>query len=106
MSGGQFDYIQYRIIDVVEQVENTIERYADCEDGWCKVSKETLHRMLETRNTLWLAQTMLHRLDWFVSGDDGEETYHERLERDLKEALDDIEEYRYSVVSKLEEKSK
>jgi hypothetical protein len=47
---------------------------------------------------------MLHRLDWFVSGDDGEETFHERLERDLKESLDDIEEYRYSVVSKLEGK--
>jgi hypothetical protein len=106
MSGGHFDYIQYRIFDVVEQVENAIERYVDCEDDWCNVSKETIDKMLETHKTLWLAYTMLHRLDWFVSGDDGEETYHERLERDLKEALDDIEEYRYSVVSKLEKKTK
>lgn len=49
---------------------------------------------------------MLQRLDWFVSGDDGEETYHERLESDLKEAFDDIEKFRYSVVSKLEGKTK
>lgn len=52
MSGGHFDYIQYRLHDAVQRVENTIERYVECEDDWCKVSKETIDVMLDTHRTV------------------------------------------------------
>lgn len=32
-----------------------------------------------------LARTYINRIDWLVSGDDGEETFLERLEEDIKE---------------------
>jgi hypothetical protein len=30
-----------------------------------------------------LAKIYAQRVDWFLSGDDGEETFHERLKEDL-----------------------
>ena len=40
-------------------------------------SSETLHRFKDTVKALRRAEAMVQRVDWLVSGDDSEETFHE-----------------------------
>lgn len=92
MSGGHFDYIQYRIEQVADQVEAYIRRCEEAEPaepdefGYkLGYSPETISKFKECEKTLRKAADMLHRIDWLASGDDGEETFHERWEEDLNE---------------------
>ena len=72
MSGGHFDYIQYRFEEIAEEVRVCAFR------GRGEYSAETLARFEECAQTVKRAGDMLQRVDWLVSGDDGEETFHER----------------------------
>lgn len=77
MSGGHFDYVQYRFTDPISSIKNEIE-YGE----W---TEETKQRFQEGIKALEIAATYLHRIDWLISGDDGEETFHIRLTQDMKE---------------------
>lgn len=85
MSGGKFDYVQYRIDDAVEQLKRFIEIEENPQEGDYNhgLSKETIDKLKECYRMLSVGGKMLHRIDWLLSGDDGEETFHERLEEDL-----------------------
>ena len=115
MSGGHFDYLQYRIREIADTIERDLTgRELDEEDieeierdvkrGWtekeyldyCKEHMRTPPDALrpETKREfqrgyvlLRLAEVYAQRIDWLQSGDDGEDTFHERLAEDL-EALD------------------
>ncbi len=78
MSGGYFDYKQYGIKEAADQ----IMLYAVSKDF--RFSKETQDKFLLAAHRLEVASIYLHRIDWLLSGDDGEETFHERLAEDLK----------------------
>ena len=80
MSGGRFDYIQYRLEDVVEQVENELSD----NEGYSETVEDILGR---TVLYLKLATIYLNRVDWFLSGDDGEEQLVNRLKEDLDEFM-------------------
>jgi hypothetical protein len=80
MSGGRFDYIQYRLEDVVEQVENELSD----NEGYSETVADILGR---TVLYLKLATIYLNRVDWFLSGDDGEEQFVNRLKEDLDEFM-------------------
>lgn len=94
MSGGCFDYLQYRIEDIAESIERRIEtnevKPDDWED-WCgewpgqHYSDETIKEFKEAVKSLRIAEVYAQRVDWLLSGDDGEETFHERLKKDLEE---------------------
>lgn len=88
MSGGHFDYIQYRIDDAAEEIASTIARMGtydeDYDCNWPEYSPETVQKMRECEATLRKAAAMLHRVDWLLSGDDSEETFHERWKHDLQ----------------------
>lgn len=87
MSGGHFDYKQYHIDDIVREIEDLIETN-DWTDGWgCKrgYSEETLAKFKEALTTLRRAAIMAQRIDWLVSGDDGENTFYKRWEEELNE---------------------
>jgi hypothetical protein len=86
MSGGKFDYLQFQIMDVAEQLGELIESTENSTPGqWnYEFSKETLDKFKECYTMLSVGGKMLHRIDWLVSGDDGEESFHRRLEEDLK----------------------
>ena len=77
MSGGHFDYIQFQINDAEAEVRRLIE------ENECGYSKETLTEFQRGAVFLRAASIYLQRIDWLVSGDDGEETFHKRLKEDL-----------------------
>ena len=75
MSGGHFDYQQYRIREIAESVEDIIQNY--------KYPPEVLEKIKEGLDALKKAEIYTQRIDWLVSGDDGPETFLERLKEDL-----------------------
>jgi hypothetical protein len=77
MSGGHFDYHQYRIREIAESVEDIIQNY--------KYPPEVLEKIKEGLDILKKAEIYTQRIDWLVSGDDGPETFLERLKEDLNE---------------------
>lgn len=79
MSGGHFDYIQYNIGNVVEEVKQVmVDEYSE------EYSEETLAEFETCAKLLELASIYLQRVDWLVSGDDGEVSFHQRLREDLE----------------------
>lgn len=85
MSGGHFDYKQHHITDIINDIEtlinnNNIENeYGYKED----FSNKTLNEFKIAIKILKKAHIYTQRIDWLVSGDDGEETFHNRLKEDL-----------------------
>jgi len=94
MSGGTFDYIQFKMDQTIGDIEDVIF-YNDDEtlNEWGefkgrRYEPETLSIFEEGVKYLRLAMIYTHRIDWLLSGDDGEENFHERLKKDL-EKLDE-----------------
>lgn len=88
MSGGRFDYLQYRIAEIADAIEQEIlDNDKKPEKEWehsNNFSRETLDEFYNGVNLLRLAQVYAQRIDWLLSGDDGEKTFHERLKEDLQ----------------------
>jgi hypothetical protein len=93
MSGGYFDYVQYRLNDIACSIEKLIENNdITTQDEWGdKIGKgfapETITEFKRALVIMQKASIYLHRIDWLVSGDTGEESFHHRLAEDFKEAL-------------------
>lgn len=89
MSGGHFNYDQYKIQQIADQVENLIQH------NTLPSEEEQYNRLLYTPETIEefknglaiLRQAYIYtqRIDWLVSGDDGEESFHKRLKKELDE---------------------
>ena len=77
MSGGHFDNDQHIIFGILEVIEEEIQNNS------CGYSVNTLEEFKEAVRALKKARIYVHRIDWLLSGDDGEETFHERLKEDL-----------------------
>ena len=86
MSGGHFDYDQYHIGEIADAIELLIEYNLHKDEHGC-YSAETLDRFVEAVKALRIAEVYAHRVDWLVSGDDGEDEFHYRLQLDLKEIV-------------------
>lgn len=92
MSGGYFEYQQYHIQDIIEKLEETKVKIENDEEYHQYDRKEELLQEISNGlNYLNLAQIYTQRLDWLFSGDDGEDSFFERLE----EELDKFERERY-----------
>ena len=76
MSGGRFDYKQHHIEDIAEDIERVVKTSSD------EFTPETLDELREGVRVLRLAATYAHRIDWLLSGDDGEDTFHKRLKEE------------------------
>lgn len=82
MSGGHFDYSQYNIISIIESIQSEIDQnklnpiYSD----------ETINEFKNAIRVLNIAYVYAQRIDWLISADDGEETFHERLSEELAKA--------------------
>ena len=88
MSGGRFDYAQYRLSEIVDSIEQEIRDNDKSEDDYStphNFKPGTLAEFQKGIDYLKKAQVYAQRIDWLVSGDDGEETFHERLKEDLAE---------------------
>lgn len=80
MSGGHFDYNQWNIRSICEELERIIDTN---EYGY---SNETIEEFKKGLEYLRLAEIYTQRIDWLVSCDDCEDTFHERLKEDLNNA--------------------
>jgi len=107
MSGGRFNYDQYKIGYIADEIEKWIEK-----NGKPKTRKEladepyfgadyykefpealnhyeypdeVIKKFKEAVDVLRRAEIYAHRVDWLLSGDDGEEKFLERLNKELNE---------------------
>ena len=112
MSGGHFDYNQYHIEQIADDIEEEINgRELDgyevqdyimeyfLEDNEAEYvrknkhtipakfyySKETVAEFRKAVRLLRKACVYAQRIDWLLSGDDGEDSFHRRLKEDLEE---------------------
>jgi len=99
MSGGHFDYVQYRINDIVNSIEEIISRnnleiaeedkpkdkWGFYEESYYEYPPHIIEEFKNAVKYLKIAQVYAQRVDWLVSGDDGEESFISRLKEDLKE---------------------
>jgi hypothetical protein len=95
MSGGCFDYVQYRINkieDIIASNNLEIAEEDKPKDDWGFYDESYYeyppHIIEEFKNAvkhLKIAQVYAQRVDWLVSGDDGEESFITRLAEDLKD---------------------
>jgi len=105
MSGGHFDYDQYKIGYIADKIEQLIENNGKPktkeelrEQSWIdeewlernpearnhhKYPRVVIKRFKEAVNILRQAEIYAHRIDWLLSGDDGEENFLKRLENEL-----------------------
>lgn len=103
MSGGRFEYKQYNLSLIRDEIRHELEiqgtprpngelfsdpsyyeKYPE-EKFYPKYSKEVDKAFLKAIFYLKVAEIYAQRIDWFLSGDDGEETFLQRLEDDLAE---------------------
>lgn len=105
MSGGHYDYDQYRLNNIIESIESIITKNGKKKtkeelknEGWCdtewykkypedlnhyKYPDEVINKMKEGIRYLKIAYIYAQRIDWLLSGDDSEETFLERLQKEL-----------------------
>ena len=95
MSGGAFDYDQYKIGQIADIIEDYIYHNNSeeiDEYGYKKhrsYSDETIDQFKIAVCVLRCAQIYAHRIDWLLSDDDGEETFHKRLVSDLEKQMEE-----------------
>ena len=84
MGGGYFNYENYRMNDVARAIEELIigNDTSEYHGGY---GPQTLERFQEAIDLIKRADHIVHRIDWLVSGDDSEERFHERLNKQLEE---------------------
>lgn len=102
MSGGAFNYNQHKIRDIYQDIESELERQGKekpKEKLWC--SKEYYEKYPEEKfeqtyidevqqifrdgiEILKKAEVYAQRIDWYLSGDDNEESLIKRLKEDLE----------------------
>lgn len=107
MSGGHFDYNQYKIEDIADSIERLIERNGRLktkeelkDEGWkdpdwydkypedlrhYEYPAEVIEKFKEGVKILRIARVYAQRIDWLVSGDDGNESFLSQLQKDLSE---------------------
>ncbi len=105
MSGGHFEYNQYKIDQIADELEQLIEKngrertqeelneYRWRADDWYeeypedkfhhKYPDEVIEKFKEGLELLRKASIYAHRIDYLISGDDGEENFLTRLNSDL-----------------------
>ena len=86
MSGEYFDYLQYRLQDITNDIEKVIEHNNE-KDEWdytTNFSEETLQEFKTGIELIKKTHIYMQRIDYLLSGDDGEESFHKRLKEELE----------------------
>lgn len=98
MSGGHFDYDQYRIDQIAEDIAQTIRNNKNEElDEWGSKKgyffpDEVIEEFKKAVQILDTAYVYVQRIDYLLSGDDGEDSFHSRL----KDELNSLKERKYN----------
>jgi hypothetical protein len=90
MSGGHFQYKQWEIGNIADEVEQLIlDNDSEEKDEWgdrkgYHYSPETIEEFKKGLVLLRQAYVYAQRIDWLVSADDGEDSFHNRLKFELE----------------------
>jgi len=92
MSGGRFNYAQYHIGQIAEQIQNTIEKngkprkkeYEWEEDKYYEFPEDIILEFKRAVAILKIAEIYANRIDYLLSGDDSEDNFRRRLKEELK----------------------
>ncbi len=100
MSGGSFDYKEYNIQYIIDEIEDVIFKnkveiteedrrnnpynYYDEQKYHYNYSDETINEFKKAVDILKKAQIYAHRIDYLLAGDDNEESFLKRLHMDLE----------------------
>ena len=90
MSGGHFQYKQWEIGNIADEVEQLIlDNDSEQLDEWGDrkghhYTPETIEEFKKGLVLLRQAYVYAQRIDWLVSGDDGEDSFHNRLKFELE----------------------
>lgn len=90
MSGGHFAYNQYKIQQIADEIEQLIidndseelNQYGDTKGTF--FSRKTMMEFKAAVALLRVSYVFTQRIDWLVSGDDSEDSFHRRLKHDLE----------------------
>ena len=99
MSGGAFEYSQYKIREIHEHIQNELDKQGQekqveffekeyyekyPEAKYEEVYREDVQQIFKDGiEALKKAEVYTQRIDWFLSGDDGEDSLVSRLKSDL-----------------------
>lgn len=89
MSGGHFDFSQYHIERIADELEAIIERNKSVETDkyddpiGMGFSDDVVCKLRDGVRILREAHIYATRIDWLVSGDDGEQPFLDRLNEEL-----------------------
>ena len=95
MSGGHFEYEQYKITTIADSIESVIEKnkkpidprdkdnYWTDQEFYHDYPDEVIEEFKKGVELLKKAQIYAQRIDWLLSGDDGDDTFLRRLKEDL-----------------------
>jgi len=104
MSGGHFDYQQHKMFEIAESIQSIIDNNFvemtedELRDRWITKEQledypkliyhysyppEVIEKFKEGVELIRKAYVYAHRIDWLVSGDDGEQSFLERLDEEL-----------------------
>lgn len=105
MSGGYFDYAGYHLEDILCKLENMVSNYLDLkkdseldsqtiwnsirdylEENDSEFNKLFLDNMLKFYKSTLDAMIYERRFDWYLSGDDAEDSFKRRLFEDNEQA--------------------
>jgi hypothetical protein len=92
MSGGHFNYKQHHLLEIAEDIDSEIFNNDSTEKNeWGdsvgkRYNAETIAEFEKAVKALKLAYVYAQRIDWLLSGDDGEDSFHRRLQAQLGEA--------------------
>lgn len=91
MSGGHFNYKQYELGYIIDEIEQTVVNYEeDRTDDYGgkyreRYTAEEIAKFKEGMYFLEKAQIYAQRIDWLLSGDDGTDSFFNRLEKELND---------------------
>ena len=93
MSGGAFDYLQFKFEDIADSIQDILDKQGqpreDSFSSWEAIdvyetfSPEVQTKFKEAIKIIKKAFIYAHRIDWFLSGDDSEKNFLKQLEEDL-----------------------
>lgn len=94
MSGGHFDHRDYVLQEIADTISEVIRgNYSKELDRWGEpkghfFKENTIEEFSKAVLYLEMAKIYAHRIDWLLSGDDGEDSFHNRLKEDLNDYSD------------------
>jgi hypothetical protein len=89
MSGGTFNYNQYRIEEIANEIGYYIgHQTGDDIDDSEKYSEEVILEMVKGYFIMRAAYIYAQRIDWLIACDDGEENFLKRLKNEKLKVFD------------------